>query len=244
MALQLRHFLAILAQKVGVLTVPLGSESANSILFTDSWAETCRQKLGGHDIIEATRLAFVALTDREVYLEMARANKPLSAVTTPDMERFHRLCRCTPEGCTLWMGEMSPKKLGLFEIAGKKHYAVRVAWLIAKGLIPYGHKLEPTCGTQRCVNPEHQKLSPLTTMWSTRKKAFVQFIPKELRHELANIAKDAAKADALERDKTRLLKRASKARDTMEKKKPWIKDDYSELQGDVPVPFVSVVKQR
>ena len=175
---------------------------------------------------------------------MARPNRPLISVPVQDVERFHSRCRSTPDGCRLWMGEMASNGLGLFDIWGRKHYAARVAWVIIKGPIPYGHVLEATCGEERCINPDHQKLSKRTRVWSGGKKEFVPFVPWDIRKELADINKDLARADALEREAGRLREQAIRAKLELTKRKPWIGEDYSELQGDSSVPFVSVVKQR
>lgn len=73
-------------------------------------------------------------------------------------------------GCHYWAGEVTEKGYGWFwdEAQGRKVWAHRYAYWLAKGRIPAGHTVDHDCHTRdlgcrggagdlhrRCVNPEH-----------------------------------------------------------------------------------------
>lgn len=64
------------------------------------------------------------------------------------------------ETCWNWIGYLSPKGYGRFNVNGKNKYAYRVTYEWIKGPIPDGLELDHLCRNRACVNPDH--LEPVT----------------------------------------------------------------------------------
>lgn len=59
-------------------------------------------------------------------------------------------------GCWIWLLTKHPRTgRGMEKRNGKSGYAHRWAYQDAKGEIPTGRLVVPTCGNRLCVNPEH-----------------------------------------------------------------------------------------
>ena len=149
---------------------------------------------------------------------------------------FEKLCKELDNGCILWTGEITKNGLGLFQIGDRKHYAIRVAWIIAKGPVPHGMQITPTCESASCVNPEHLTMSRLERVFNSRKKAFVPFVSLETRQILSN----ARIADLREEAHEKRLRREAKQR---VKSKNRDSSDFSSVES-VPYPTVNIVKRR
>ncbi len=69
--------------------------------------------------------------------------------------------RSVPEpntGCLLWLGNATPLGYGMIKIGGRdgrKLYAHRVAYELAKGPIPAGTEIDHLCRVACCINPAH-----------------------------------------------------------------------------------------
>jgi hypothetical protein len=58
--------------------------------------------------------------------------------------------------CWAWLGGTTRAYGNFGLLNGVTAYAHRVAWVLTHGEdIPDGHHLHHTCGTERCVRPEH-----------------------------------------------------------------------------------------
>jgi len=79
---------------------------------------------------------------------------------TPFAERFDWYVIPEPNsGCHLWTGEVNSKGYGRFSDKGGKHrvryLAHRLAYEMARGVIPKGMRLLHKCDVPCCVNPDH-----------------------------------------------------------------------------------------
>ena len=167
-------------------------------------------------------------------------NQTLVEISELDARRFERCCQALDNGCVAWIGEIDEKNRCLFKIGTRKRYARRIAWMIAKGPVPYGSRLVTICQRTDCVNPEHLVIVPLDVVWSGRKKEFVPFVPLEEREARY----EASIAEANKRLKRRLRDKQTREEQQRAEDMPWTQGDYSSLLGDYPIPCVTVIKQR
>lgn len=67
--------------------------------------------------------------------------------------------RCPVPGlrgaCWVWTGCLHPKGYGKFKLAGELHYAHRVTFVLAGGVLIDGLVLDHKCRNRSCVNPAH-----------------------------------------------------------------------------------------
>lgn len=66
------------------------------------------------------------------------------------------------DGCTQWVGWLSPDGYGKFKTGGKSTFAHRYAWERVNGPIPEGMVIDHTCHNTACVNIEHLRLATPT----------------------------------------------------------------------------------
>ncbi len=74
--------------------------------------------------------------------------------TVPVADRFWPRVRKTA-GCWEWTGRRYPRGYGAFTIGGRGVQAHRVAWELARGLIPAGMLVCHACDNPPCVRPDH-----------------------------------------------------------------------------------------
>ena len=58
-------------------------------------------------------------------------------------------------GCWLWQAALCSGRYGFFWLMGRNHYAHRVAYQLAGGVIRAGKLICHKCDVPRCVNPAH-----------------------------------------------------------------------------------------
>ena len=76
-------------------------------------------------------------------------------------KRFFDKISVDPEtGCWNWTAGRIWNGYGQFWLAGKKHYAHRVAYELLRGEIPEGLQIDHLCRNRACANPDH--LEPVT----------------------------------------------------------------------------------
>ena len=66
--------------------------------------------------------------------------------------------RASDGGCLIWTGNVAgpePYQYGVLTFGGKKLYAHRVAYEVAKGAIPEGMDVDHICHVRLCVNADH-----------------------------------------------------------------------------------------
>lgn len=66
------------------------------------------------------------------------------------------------DGCTQWIGWLSPGGYGKFKTGGKSTLAHRYAWERDNGPIPEGLVIDHACHNTACVNIEHLRLATPT----------------------------------------------------------------------------------
>jgi len=69
--------------------------------------------------------------------------------------------------CWLWTGARHPLGYGHIKIDGKVEAAYRIAYEMAKRVVPDGLALDHLCRVPACVNPDH--LEPVTLAENTRR---------------------------------------------------------------------------
>ena len=71
-------------------------------------------------------------------------------------ERFWAKVDMPEEGCWLWRAAArGTDGIGVFGFNGQVFYAHRVAFVIARGLIPPGMEVRRSCSNALCVRPLH-----------------------------------------------------------------------------------------
>lgn len=86
----------------------------------------------------------------------------------PPVERFlEKVDRDGLLGCWRWTGAVSRHGYGQAELAGVRHNAHRVAYLLLVGPIPAGYDIDHLCRNRVCVNPAH--LEPVTRQVNVRR---------------------------------------------------------------------------
>lgn len=63
--------------------------------------------------------------------------------------------RTAPSTCIEWQGPLKQDGYGAVSWEGQATTAHRVAYTLAKGLIPDGLQVRHTCDNRRCCNPDH-----------------------------------------------------------------------------------------
>lgn len=74
-------------------------------------------------------------------------------------------------GCWVWAGGTS-KGHGVVEVDGRRVAAHRIAWTLARGVIPPGHLILQECGNGLCVRPGH--------LWAATPRAHAQEVLSRL----------------------------------------------------------------
>ena len=71
-------------------------------------------------------------------------------------ERFEsKIAYCPMTGCHLWTGAIDSSGYGSFKLGFKAIGAHRVAFAMAKGVIPEDFEIDHLCRIRCCVNPDH-----------------------------------------------------------------------------------------
>lgn len=77
-----------------------------------------------------------------------------SPTGTPLDMRLARMA--VPSGdCLVWRGGTNGKGYGSMIVSGKRVYAHRIAWTLARGPIPDGMQVLHRCDNRPCINVEH-----------------------------------------------------------------------------------------
>ena len=87
--------------------------------------------------------------------------KPLIDVDPDLVFRFGKFVERDSDGCWNWNGYTDRKGYGQFKMAGRAHWAHRVAYVLFVGPIPDGFQVDHTCCNTSCVNPHHLELVTL-----------------------------------------------------------------------------------
>lgn len=124
--------------------------------------------------IQERRLRAAALWQAgQTLVEISRAVGVTADCVAEDLERvgvrqrkrnrrltaadFEAMIQREPSGCWTWGGPTSRRNPnGLAMLDGERLGARQVAWYRVHGHLPTVTLL-PTCGTQRCINPDHQR---------------------------------------------------------------------------------------
>lgn len=87
---------------------------------------------------------------------------PTGPIVKPTTEqRFDAKIDKLPSGHWIWRGSTDGEgRYGSFQFEGRVQRAHRVAWMMFRGPIPTGLKIDHLCRVTLCVNPDH--LQPVT----------------------------------------------------------------------------------
>jgi hypothetical protein len=69
-----------------------------------------------------------------------------------------KLAEAVEGACMEWMGERAKKGYGRVWVGGRRVYAHRHAYEIARGPIPHGLVIDHVCNNPPCVNPSHLRV--------------------------------------------------------------------------------------
>lgn len=92
----------------------------------------------------------------------APANDEAAWVDLIDWAKFDRRTVVAATGCVVWTGQTNNTGYGLWNVAGaKRRLTHRLAYVRARGAIPFGLTLDHLCRNTLCCNPNH--LQPVTS---------------------------------------------------------------------------------
>ena len=83
------------------------------------------------------------------------------------LQRLRERVIIDENGCHIFQGSLNHDGYGVFEVAGIRWGAHRAAYIVSKGDIPDGLRLDHLCRVRNCCNPDH--LEPVTQAENTRR---------------------------------------------------------------------------